>query len=447
MTGVYSLVFALVALSLSSYFVPLAGRKSPAVAPQEKLVILTPHWDGIRNEFRRGFMDYYKRKMGRSLEIEYLDQGGSSDCIRYIVSEFRRSPQGIGVDLFFGGGTDPYLKLKREGYLAPIRFDDSILAGVPQNFSGMEIYDADGYWYGAVLSGFGIVYNKVVARWLGLQEPREWKDLADPRLASWVGAADPRNSGTMHLMFEIILQAYGWQEGWKIVTGIAANVKSFAKGANEIPKMVAKGDMALGLSIDFYGWAQVSEAGEDKVGFILPRSLTNISADAVGMLRGAPNADAAREFIAYVLSEEGQKLWFLRKGEPGGPVQSELNRMAIRPDFYSRFRQGTNVRQNPFESPNQFQFNNKLASERWALLNDLIGVALIDNAPALKAAWMQSGNSADSLWSSVPISQLDCVRLAGSEWNDPVKKNRILIEWQKFFGEKYRRLARARPVS
>ena len=113
---------------------------------------------------------------------------------------------------------------------------------------------------------------------------------------------------------------------------------------------------------------------------MLPENLTIISADALGMLKGAPNAEAARLFIEFVLSEHGQRLWFLRKGVAGGPKQQELNRMSIRPDFYDRFAGKTNVQQNPFGTASQFRFNHELASKRWAISNDLIGVALIDIA-------------------------------------------------------------------
>jgi ABC-type Fe3+ transport system substrate-binding protein len=438
------LLAGLILLAILAWFIPTGKSSSVNRQAQEKLVILSPHWDGIRNEFGSAFSSWYQKKYNRTIAVEWLDLGGTSDCVRYAYSEFKRSPKGIGIDLFFGGGTDPYLSLKKDGLLDPLYLDTSIINRIPQNFSGIDIFDKDSCWFGAVLSGFGIVHNKWVEKKMGFAPPKAWEDLADPAYFSWVGLADPRNSGTMHLMFEIIVQAYGWNKGWEILTGIAANTKTFSKGANEVPKMVAKGDMAYGLAIDMYGWAAVSEAGEDKVGFILPANLTIISADGIARFKGAPNPIASQRFIEFVLSEDGQKIWFLKKGTSGGPVKQEMNRMSIRPDFYDRFKDRTAIRQNPFASVNTLNFDNKLASQRWLVLNDLIGVALIDQNKELRNAWKKATKASlgDSAWAAMPVTEHECSDLVKGTWKDAVKKNRELLRWNDFFRNKYNRLSR-----
>jgi len=441
---IIALLAGMVLISIAALKIPLPGDSSRIAAGQDKLSIITPHTDAIRNEFQRGFTQWYKQKTGRTVGIEYLDPGGTSDCMRFIKSEFKRSPQGIGVDMFFGGGTDPYLDLKKEGLLERVVLDSSIITPIPQNISGIDIYDKDLYWYGAVLSGFGIIYNKWVVNWLHFDVPREWKDLADPRYASWIGVADPRNSGTMHIMFEIILQAYGWEQGWKICTAIAANSRTFSKGASDVPKMVAKGDMAYGLAVDFYGWAEVAEAGEDKVGLVLPENLTVVSADAMAALKGAPHVQVAKLFTEFVLSEKGQKLWFLKKGVDGGPVVQELNRMPVRPDLYTKYSSMSNIRQDPFAVKSSFRFDHELASKRWMVVNDLFGVGLIDYNDRLQKTWLASlkaKRTDDPGWGIVPVSEDSCLALASGEWKDAVKKNSILLEWHSFYERKYKDLA------
>ena len=44
-----------------------------------------------------------------------------------------------------------------------------------------------------------------------------------------------------------------------------------------LAKDVTTGDVAMGPAIDFYGWTQIAEAGEDVLGFVLPEKLTVIS--------------------------------------------------------------------------------------------------------------------------------------------------------------------------
>ncbi|MFH0920733.1 MAG: extracellular solute-binding protein [Fibrobacterota bacterium] len=434
--GIFVFLAALIAVSILSWFIPLPGRGASTALSDDRLVIITPHWDGLRNEFRGAFSAWYKTRTGRTVAVEYLDPGGGgSDCMRYILSEFKRSPEGIGIDLFFGGGTDPYLDLKKRGLLQPVYPDSSILNAIPQQLSGIEIYDREGYWFSPVLSGFGIVYNKWVCAKMGFRAPREWKDLADPAFFSWVGAADPRSSGTMHMMFELILQAYGWDEGWRILTGLSANTRAFSKSASDVPRMTAKGDLAFGLAVDFYGWAQVAEAGEDKVGVLLPENLTVISGDAMAVLKGAPHAETALRFVEFTLSEKGQKLLYVRKGTEGGPVRQELNRMPVCPDIYANYRNLSNVRTNPFEAKGMRAFDMDKASGRWLIVNDLAGNGLIDRTGLLKAAWQKAPGHPD--WVRMPVTEAQADSLAKNVWKDPVARNRILAEWQKFFEGKY----------
>ena len=51
--------------------------------------------------------------------------------------------------------------------------------------------------------------------------------------------------------------------------GLGANVRNFTNSASQVPKDVAIGEVAYGLAIDFYAWAQVNEAGADKIGFVM----------------------------------------------------------------------------------------------------------------------------------------------------------------------------------
>ena len=262
-------------LALPFLYHPAAPAKKPgapaASGAVQKLTIISPHWEGIRSEFGRAFSAWTENHLGFRTEIDWLDMGGSSDDIRYVRSEFKRSPQGINIDLFFGGGVDPYLQLKKEGLLQECRVAPMILSRIPPDFAGIEMYDRDHQWFGTCLSGFGIIYNKKVLQLLNLSQPGEWADLALPNYFSWVGSGDPRSSGSVHMVYEIILQAYGWQKGWPVLLRMGGNIRNFSRSGSDVPKETAVGEIACGLAIDVHAWRQVAEAGADRIGFLLPR--------------------------------------------------------------------------------------------------------------------------------------------------------------------------------
>jgi iron(III) transport system substrate-binding protein len=414
----------------------------PAIGLADKLVLISPHWEGIRYEFERAFKTRYQRETGRTVELEWIDVGGSSETLRFLQSEFRNKPAGIGIDIFFGGGLEPYLTLKTERLLDAYALPKPLLEKIPPSVAGVPLYDPDHTWYGATLAGFGIVYNKVVLNIVKLPVITTWDDLASAKAFGWVGSSDPRKSGSVHMVYEIILQAYGWERGWRIITGLGANVRNFTNAASQIPKDVAIGEVAYGLAIDFYAWAQVKEAGADKIGFVMPDNLTIITPDGVGILKGAANLDAAKAFIRFVMSEEGQKLWLLTEKEAGGPQRFQLNRFSVVPSLYALSPQSTAVKLNPFSWKSNFVFDPNLSSERWSIVNDLLGALVIDQKHLLTRAWKEALAASSSeqefqRLAAMPISGDEALALAKTKWKDPAFRNQKLNEWIHFARSKY----------
>ncbi|MCI0514988.1 extracellular solute-binding protein [candidate division KSB1 bacterium] len=410
---------------------------------QDRLVLLSPHWEGVKIEFTRAFQRDYQSRTGRSIELKWLDIGGSADILRFIRSEFKTKPDGIGVDLFFGGGIEPYTLLKELKLLEAYRLPMDIFKKLAPAINGVPLYDPDYTWYAVTMAGFGVIYNKPVLRRLKLPVPQSWDDLTQPEIFSWIGMADPRKSGSVHMAFEIILQAYGWERGWQILTAMSANIRSFTTYGAQTPKDVALGEIAYGLSIDSYAWAQIKEYGADRIGFIMPPDLTVVSGDAIAILKGAEHRAAAQEFINFVLAETGQKLLLLRQGEPDGPQEYELAKFSILPGLYPQVQGRTSVQLNPFDWHSNFQYDAGKGSARWGLMNDLVGSLLIEPNKELKAAWrkaIRQGTARRDLpkLAQVPISESGLAALATTTaWNDPTFRNRRLHEWATFAQKKY----------
>jgi ABC-type Fe3+ transport system substrate-binding protein len=408
----------------------------------DQLVLMSPHSDEIQNEFDAAFQIYYKKKTGREVRLEWLDiGGGTSSIMRYIKSEFGRTPQGINIDLFFGGGMDPYMDLAERGLCQPYALPNEILTRLPAKIGGVPLYDPHYQWYGATLAGFGIVYNTRVLDILGFSPPKTWADLGDPKLFSWVGSGDPRKSGSVHMAYELILQAYGWDRGWEVITTMGANVRNFGASGSYAPKEVAVGEVAYGLSIDFYAWMQSEQVGEGYIGFIMPDNLTIVNPDGIAILKGAPNLETAQLFLEFVMSDAGQKLWFLQKGAPGGPVQSQLNRFTVLPDLYDQYQKEAAIKLNPFHWQSDLIYDAATGGGRWSIVNDLIGVLVIDSHEALQQTWqaaIKEGLSDEKRkqLSAMPITAAEAQELAKS-WRDPEIRNRVMADWTTFARAKY----------
>ena len=145
-------------------------------------------------------------------------------------------------------------------------------------------------------------------------EVHTWADLADPRLANWISSPDPRASGSALMIYEIILQAYGWDKGWATLMAMSGNTRGFLSSAAAEAVEVGLGDAAYGIAIDQYGNAQVAYYGKDNVSFVVPEGQTVINPDSIAILKNPPHPEMAQRFLEFVLSRAGQSLWMLQKG-------------------------------------------------------------------------------------------------------------------------------------
>ena len=412
---------------------------------EERVIIITPHIDAIRFEFARGFARWHQARFGEPVQVEWRDVGGTTDALRFVQSEFARKPEGVGIDCFFGGGQEPFLVLADKKLCLPYQPPDEIMAGIPQSLHGMDIYGANHLWYGAALSSFGILQNVRVQRIVSLPTVTRWEELADPRLLGWVGAGDPRNSGTMNVMFEAFLQYYGWEKGWQVLSQIGGNIRKFDRISSTTAKDVTLGETAYAFAIDFYGFTQVAAAGRTNLVFALPQDFAAISPDGLAILKGAPHRRTAERFLDFVLSEDGQKLWFLPRGHPEGPQQFSIERMSVRSDFYRRYRGVSNIEFSPFDLPQSFLYDAKLSRERREVVAALVGALLVDTHSELVAAWrsmVARGMPPSDLveLGRVPLTQPEALQLAGAPWKNPALRNAKKIEWQIWAQAKYRRL-------
>ncbi|MBI3468842.1 MAG: ABC transporter substrate-binding protein [Planctomycetes bacterium] len=417
--------------------------------PTDELLIASPHRDEIKEEIERAFRAWYTKQMGRDVRVIWLDLGGTSNIQRYIADRLT-SGHSAGIDVLFGGGSDPFEALKRQGHLVAYKLPDEILSKLPTDLHGVPLYDSDHHWYGAVLSTFGIMYNREVLRRVRLPEPVTWEDLGSAAYVrdgiGWVGAADPRHSGSVHMIYENILQAYGWEQGFSVLARMAANARGFTRESASVPRQVQLGEVACAPVIEFYAFSLMAREGRDRIGFVLPEGLTVIGPDGVAIVRGAPNQLVAEAFLRFLLCEEGQRIWMLRHGAPGGPLHYDLGRLSVLPHLYEANPEQSAVTLNPFQAAVPLRYDGRVASMRWNVLNDLLGAVLIDSHSELQQAWVavqQAPNQSDLIaeLTHPPCEENELVRLAEPVRQSPRLRNVTIAEWMAAARQRYRSVA------
>lgn len=444
-------VLAALAVVLAFPFL-LKPKENLLAAADDTLIIISPHNEAIRYEFSRAFGEYYKAKTGRTVRIDWRIVGGTSEIAKFLEGEFynnfsqywtsqgrtwtdetaaefknigKESPVrqaflnsnvGIGIDLFFGGGAFDFIAQTKAGRLVdsgirtahPDWFTD---ASIPASVSGEPYYDPEGRWIGTCLSAFGICYNTDSLRRLGVETlPASWNDLTNPKFAHQVALADPTKSGSIAKAFEMVIQqqmqevvgqgeasdsalSEGWARGLQLILKASANSRYFADAAGKVPLDVSLGDAAIGMCIDFYGRFQ-SEAvkvgdNSSRLQYFTPLGGSSVGVDPIGLLRGAPHPEVAKEFIAFVLSLEGQKLWNFKVGTPGGPTKYALRRLPVRKELYAPEYTADRSDPNtfPYEEAKSFTYHETWTGPLFSALRFIIRVSCIDSHDEQAAAW------------------------------------------------------------
>jgi len=429
------IIFGLLALILA---LPLLLRREAATTRAAKaddhLVIITPHNESIRNEFSESFAAWWKRETGRSMHLDWRTPGGASEIRMVLDAGFKAAAEtgreGIGVDVFFGGGEPDFSYQAKKGRLVALRVFTSQpnLFGddrtIPETFTGERYYPENHVWVGTCMSQFGICYNPDVLHRLHIEPPTVWRDLADPRLAGMLALADPTKSGSVARAFELLVQGEilqalaekpddreaaleaGWIAGLQLIQKMAANARYFTDSASKIPQDVGQGNAAAGMCIDFYGRSYAQELqnanGEPRVVWTAPRGGTTLSADPIGILKGAQNMEVAQRFVEFCLSAEAQMLWFAKPGSPSGPKYRALHRTPIRRDVYTSeiLSRSTMPHSNPYHDPGNFTYQRELTGAAFSTLRQLVKVMCIDSHEEMKSAWQalkKAGMPADAL--------------------------------------------------
>ncbi|MBC8011697.1 MAG: ABC transporter substrate-binding protein [Burkholderiales bacterium] len=514
---------------------PESGARA-AGATDETIVIISPHNEAIRYEFEAGFRRAYREKHGREVHLDWRLIGGTSEITRYLEGEYIASFQnhwtrelgrpwsatvqsafadgrlpkdapeeakaaraaflasnvGGGIDIFFGGGAYDFISQARAGRLVALHADDGARpdwmdeAVVPVKHAGDDFRDPEWRWTGAVLSSFGIVYNRDAIVRLGVPEPRAWSDLVDARYLGQVALADPTKSGSMNKAFENVLQqkihevvdarmsvaryaseearvaaekaavADGWIEGLRLLQAISANARYFTDSAQKVPIDVAAGNCAAGMCIDFYGRQQAEalgrRSGSERVTYVSPPGGTVFSVDPIGLMRGAANPTGAQEFIDYVMSREGQRLWNQKPGTAGGPERYALRRLPVRKDAYDEpglAERRSDPQEMPYAIEDPLVYRPEWTAALFGELRFIMRVMCLDSHPELVAAWREVSAAGSPPEAVAALRDMTAVDYAASmgriksalRAKDRVEELKLARELGESFRAQYRRAA------
>ena len=278
---------------------PAANMDALIAAAKEEGTLTTialPHDWCNYGEVIEGF----KAKYG--LEVNELNpDAGSGDEVEAIkANKDNKGPQAPDViDVGFAFGPSS----KDESLIQPYKV--ATWDSIPD-----DAKDADGYWYGDYYGVLSFLVNTDVQP----DVPKDWADLLDPKYNGQVAlSGDPRTSNqAIQSVFAAALANGG------SLDDAQAGLDYFAKlnqAGNLVPTisnngLVAKGETPVRITWDYTALSAIdSFAGNPAAEVVVPASGRFAGVYVQAISAYAPHPNAAKLWMEFLYSDEGQLLW------------------------------------------------------------------------------------------------------------------------------------------
>jgi iron(III) transport system substrate-binding protein len=277
--GWFTALLTLVAIGCSS------GGRTP-------LIIYSPHGRDLLSLLERRFEELHP-----NVDVRWLDMG-SQEVYDRVRSE-RANPQG---DVWFGGPATIFARGASDSLLQPFR--PAWAEAISERGRGSGDLYFSAYETPAV-----IVY---ASQALSAEEaPHDWDDLLQPQWRGKVLIRDPIASGTMRAVWGLIIerglnQASDTGAGFSWLRRLDAQTKEYVLNGPLLYQKIVRQE---GL-VTIWDLPDIQLTIRDglPLGYLFPRSGTPVIEDAIGVIRNAPHAAAARAFVEWVGSQPTQLL-------------------------------------------------------------------------------------------------------------------------------------------
>jgi len=287
-------------LLAATALVPFGARVVSAAPPAEQI---TPAL--IEAAKKEGKVSYYTamdlsvaEPVARAFEAKY---GGIKVSVERTGSErlFNRIAQEVAskiykVDVANSADAAHFLPWKRQGWLAPF-----LTVEMAENIP-LDQRDPDGTYVNQRTHLSAIAYNTSLVK--PEDAPKGFADLLDPKYSAKMVKAHPGYSGTIMTATQQLSQALGWEYFEKLAKQKVLQVQS----ATEPPKKIEAGERAIAVDGSDYLFWMAKERGSP-IQVVHAVEGTPLITNPMAVFKAAPNPNAARLLVAWIMSAEGQQ--------------------------------------------------------------------------------------------------------------------------------------------
>ncbi len=217
-------------------------------------------------------------------------RSGTSDLLTKMAAEFSAgSPQ---ADVLLIADAVSMETLKKDGHL--MAYPEADVEGFDA-----AAYDPDKIYFGSKLITTGIAYNTKAG-----EKPEHWTDLTGDAYKNLLVMPSPLYSGAA--AYQLAAFVNRDDLGWDYFAKLKDNGVVSVRGNGAVLKSVASGEKAYGILVDFMAMNAKKEGSP--IEFVFPSEGVTAVTEPVAIMSTAKHVDAAKKFVDFILSDDGQKL-------------------------------------------------------------------------------------------------------------------------------------------
>jgi len=245
-------------------------------------------------------------------------EAGEDALIERIRNEGARSPADVLITVDAGR----LWRAEQMGLFQPVK-SARLEERIPES-----LREPGGNWFGFSLRARVIAYNKAK---VGPGEIQTYQELADPK---WKGRVCMRSSTNVYnlSLMGALIDHLGEAKAEEWAKGVRANLARDPKGGDtDQLKSVAAGECDVTVSNQYY-YARLARSQKpddkrvaDSIGIVFPNQKswgTHVNISGAGVLKNAPNREAAIKFLEYLASDEAQR--YFADGNNEWPVVANV---------------------------------------------------------------------------------------------------------------------------
>ncbi|WHS59940.1 extracellular solute-binding protein [Pseudomonas sp. G2-4] len=249
-------------------------------------------YNGQHKEVGDELAKAFEAKTGIHVKVR---KGSSNQLASQVVEEGDRSP----ADVIYTEESPPLNKLGEQGLLAKI--DDATLNVLPKDYVA-----GNGTWMGVTARVRVVAYNPKLIDEKDL--PKTVLDFAQPQWQGKVGFVP--TSGAFQEQAVAIIKLHGMDAAEEWLTGLRAFGKVYSNNMVAL-KAVENGEVATVLVNNYYWFALQREKGQlaSKLHYFTGGDAGGlVTVSSAAALKSSKHPKEAQQLLAYMASEEGQRV-------------------------------------------------------------------------------------------------------------------------------------------